>query len=62
MRSFQEVSSPTEFPTDIPEPLLTTAELMLLGVGILLTICVAAFLLYFFISHQRREARLRRSR
>ena len=47
---------PLTAPPDLSAPLLTTAELMLLGVGVLLTICVAAFLLYFFISHQRREA------
>ncbi len=50
-------------PPDVGESLsLTMGEMMLLGVGVLLTIAVACFLLVFFISQQRRETREERSR
>ncbi len=38
----------------------TWAELILLGVAVLLTIGVAAFMLTFFITQQRREQRSER--
>ncbi|MCP4759400.1 MAG: hypothetical protein GY894_01045 [Planctomycetes bacterium] len=40
----------------------TWAELILLGVAVLLTIGVAAFMLTFFITQQRRETRSERKR
>jgi hypothetical protein len=44
-------------PPDVSDSLsVTVGEFMLLGVGVLLTIAVACFLLSFFITQQRREA------
>ncbi|MBT7352228.1 MAG: hypothetical protein HN811_07180 [Phycisphaerae bacterium] len=50
-------------PPDVSESLtLSTPELMLLVVGLLLTIGVAVFLLAFFVPHHRREIEKERSR
>ena len=50
-------------PPDVSESLsLTMGESMFLGVGVLLTLAVAAFLLAFFIGQQRRETRKERDR